>query len=163
MTRMERTEQKGLVVSRTFNAPRERVWAAWTEPEKIRRWWGPKGFTAPVIEVDLRVGGKYLYDMRSPDGKDYWSAGVFKDIRRPERITVVDSFADEEGNIVPASYYGLPGRFPLESWVTVTFEDVEGRTKLTISQLDSPAGAATEQGIQGWNESLDKLAEVVES
>ena len=64
-----------LVIMRVFDAPRETVWKAWTEPKHFMRWWGPKGFTSPDCEIDLCVGGKYLYCMLSPEGQDYWSTG----------------------------------------------------------------------------------------
>src|SRR2546426_2253062 len=67
--------EKELRIVRVFDAPRERVWKAWTDPEQVKSWWGPRSFTAPFAKIDLRVGGKYLYCMRSPDGKDYWSTG----------------------------------------------------------------------------------------
>jgi uncharacterized protein YndB with AHSA1/START domain len=96
-----------LVINRTFNAPRELVWKAWTEPERLIRWWGPKGFTAPSCTLDLRVGGTYLYCMRSLEGQDYWNTGVYREIVVPERIVCSDSFADEKGNVVPATHYDM--------------------------------------------------------
>ena len=69
-----------LTIIRVFDAPRGLVWEAWTEPENVKLWWGPKDFTSPVNKIDLRVGGKYLSCMRSPDGKDYWSTGVYREI-----------------------------------------------------------------------------------
>jgi uncharacterized protein YndB with AHSA1/START domain len=151
--------ERELVIERVFDAPRELVWKAWTEPEHFMRWWGPKGFTTPFCEIDLRVGGKYLNCMRSPEGKDYWSTGVYREIVPLERIVCTDSFADEHGNVVPASHYGMAGDFPLEMLVTVTLEEHEGKTKLTLHHVGIPAGAHREGASQGWSESLDKLAE----
>src|SRR5688500_6087761 len=94
------TEQD-LVVTRVFDAPREMVWKAWTDAEQMKRWWGPKGFTAPTCTMDLRVGGKYLHCMRSPEGQDFWSTGVYREVTAPERLVMTDSFADEKGNVVP--------------------------------------------------------------
>jgi uncharacterized protein YndB with AHSA1/START domain len=74
------TKERELVITRIFDAPREKVWKAWTDPERVKRWWGPKDFTAPVIKIDLRVGGKYLYCMRSPEVKDFWSGGIFQEV-----------------------------------------------------------------------------------
>src|SRR5512139_1991411 len=91
-----------LVIERIFNAPRELVWKAWTDPEMLVRWWGPKNFTAPACLLDFRVGGKYLYCMRSPEGKDYWSTGTFTEIIPFEKIVQTDSFADEHGSVVSA-------------------------------------------------------------
>ena len=77
---------KELTITRTFDALRELVWQAWTEPERVKGWWGPKAFTAPVSKINLRVGGKYLNCMRSPDGKDYWSTGVYREWSEPLRL-----------------------------------------------------------------------------
>jgi uncharacterized protein YndB with AHSA1/START domain len=158
-----REDTKELIITRLFDAPRELVWKAWTEPERIMRWWGPKGFTAPVSRIDLRVGGEYLNCMRSPDGKDYWSKGVFREIVASERLVMTDSFADEKGNTVPASYYGMSKDFPLELLITVIFEDHDGKTKLTLRHLGMPSGADGVGAEQGWNESFDKLAEYLEA
>jgi uncharacterized protein YndB with AHSA1/START domain len=154
-----------VVITRTLDAPRELVWKAWTEPERIMRWWGPKGFTSPACEIDLRVGGKYLSCMRSPDGKDYWSRGVFREIKRHERLVMTDSFADAEGNTVPASYYGMSGDWPLEMLITLTLEEQEGKTKLTISHSGTEGVSDEDRKNmqQGWDESLDKLAEALVS
>jgi uncharacterized protein YndB with AHSA1/START domain len=150
-----------LVITRVFNAPPERVWKAWTDPEQARQWWGPKGFTAPVIQSDLRVGGKYLYCMRSPEGKDYWSTGTYKEIVPPRHIVITDSFADEHGNVVPAAHYGMEGEFPLELTVDVTFEEVKGGTKFTLRHIGMPAGENSDLARQGWSESFDKLDAVL--
>ena len=149
--------ERGLVIERVFDAPRELVWKAWTDPERLKRWWGPKDFTAPVIKNDLRVGGRYLYCMRSPEGQEYWSTGVYREVVEFERIVASDSFADADGNVVPASHYGMSGDFPLEMLATVTFEDLGGKTKITINQVGMPAGMQEMAGA-GWNQSLDKLA-----
>src|SRR5262245_29973397 len=115
-----------IVITRIFDAPRQLVWKAWTEPEHVMRWWGPKTYTSPACKIDFRVGGVYLFCMRSPDGKNYWSTGVYREIVPLERIVCTDSFADEHGNLVPASHYGLPGDWPEELMITVMFEEHEG-------------------------------------
>ncbi len=146
-----------IVIKRVFDAPREIVWKAWTESERMMRWWGPKGFTAPFIKMDLRVGGAFLYCMRSPERKDYWSTGVYREIVPHERIVSTDSFADKEGNVVPATHYGMSPDFPLEMLVTVTFEEYGGKTRLTLRHVGIPSGSDSEGARQGWNESFDKL------
>ena len=149
---------QAVVIERTFDAPRELVWKAWTDPEHMMRWWGPRGFTSPACEIDLRVGGTWLNCMRGPDGKDYWATGTYREIVPLERIVTTDSFADEKGNIVPASHYGM-GELPLELLITVTFEDVEGKTKMTLRHEGFPAGEHRDGANQGWSESFDKLEE----
>lgn len=150
------TLQWELVVSRIIDAPREDVFKAWTNPELVKQWWGPDAFTCPFAKIDLRVGGKYLFDMRGPDGRDYWSTGVYKEIVRPEKIVCTDSFADEKGNVVPASSYGLSADYPLYLVLTVFFEEFGRRTKLTIKHSGTPA-SDNDNERQGWNQSLDKL------
>jgi len=150
-----------LTIVRVFDAPREAVWKAWTDPERAKRWWGPEGFTAPFIKIDLRVGGKYLFCMRSPDGKDYWSTGVYREIVPLQRIVSTDSFADEKGNVVPASHYGMPSDLPMEMLVTVTFEELGGKTRMTLRHVGLPAGEQSKMAEQGWNASFDKLAKAL--
>ncbi len=153
------TTGQELVITRIFEAPRELVWRAWTECELLKRWWGPKDFTAPYCKIDLRVGGKYLFCMRAPDGKDYWSTGIYREVVRPERIVCTDSFADKDGNVIPASQYGMTGDWPDELLVTVTLEDQQGKTKMTLRHVGFPPGEMLQMAGTGWNESFDKLAE----
>jgi uncharacterized protein YndB with AHSA1/START domain len=148
-----------LVIERRFDAPRQKVWQAWTDPEQVKCWWGPKSFTAPFIEMDFRVGGKYLFCMRSPEGLDFWSTGTYREIIPLEKIVATDSFADEKGNIVPASNYGMSGDWPLELIMTVTFEELGNQTKMTLKHVGLPAGENRDMAKEGWNESFDKLAE----
>ena len=155
--------QQELVITRVFDAPRELVWRAWTEPDLCMRWWGPKSFTTPHCEIDLRVGGKYLNCMRGPAGtdfdKDFWSTGVYREIVPLERIVCTDSFADEKGDVVPATHYGMGADVPLEMLVTVTFEDLGGKTRMTLRHAGLPPGEMSDGAQQGWSESFDKLAE----
>jgi uncharacterized protein YndB with AHSA1/START domain len=153
------TEERGrLFIQRIFAASREQVWRAWTDPEVIAQWWGPASFTAPVVKVDLREGGRYLFAMRSPEGQEVWSTGVYREIVPMERLVFTDSFADAEGNVVPASTYGMSGDWPLELLVTVTFEEHGSGTKMTLRHEGIPAGEPIEQAEAGWNESFDRLA-----
>ena len=160
---MTQETQQEIMIERVFDAPREQVWEAWTDPEQIKKWWGPKDFTAPSIRSDFREGGTYLWAMKSPDGQTYWSTGTFREIVPQERLVVTDSFADEEGNVVPPSKSGISGDHPLEARVTVTFEDVEGRTKLTLHYEGMALGEHRDMAEVGWNETLDKLEALVES
>ncbi|WP_317064921.1 SRPBCC domain-containing protein [Methanoculleus caldifontis] len=157
------TEERGrLSIQRIFAAPRERVWKAWTDPEMIAQWWGPAGFTAPVVRVDLRKGGRYHFSMRSPEGQESWSTGEYREIVPMEQLVFTDSFADAEGNVVPASAYGMSGDWPRELLVTVTFEEHGGGTKMILRHEGIPAGEPLEQTEGGWSESLEKLANVLE-
>ncbi len=150
-----------ITITRLFDAPRDLVWKAWTDPELFKRWWGPKNFTAPVSKIDLRVGGRYLGCMRGPDNKDYWSTGVYREVVPKERLVMTDSFADAEGNVVPASQYGMAGDWPLELLVSVTFEDIGGKTRMILRHEGIPVGMMRELTETGWNESFDKFVENV--
>ncbi len=148
-----------LIITRIFDAPRKLVWRAWTDPEHFKRWWGPKNFTCPACKIDFRVGGTYLHSMRSPEGQEFWTTGVYREIVPMERIVYTDSFADENGNVVPASHYGFTEEnWPMDLHVTVTFEDLGGKTKMTLTHTGFPDGQHEKLASAGWNESFDKLA-----
>ena len=144
------TEEQGLVIERVFDAPRELVWRAWTEPEHFKRWYGPQGFTLPTCEIDFRVGGRHLWGMRSPDGQEMWSTGVYREIVPLERFVATDAFADENGNAVPGT---------LETIITVTLEDLGGgKTKMTLRQTGWPDADMAAGAGGGWSQAFDKLA-----
>ncbi|MFP5247503.1 MAG: SRPBCC domain-containing protein, partial [Thermoanaerobaculia bacterium] len=123
-----------VVVTREFDAPRELVFRAWTEREHLLRWFAPKTFTTPYCSVDLRVGGMFHYCMRTPEGQDIWGRGVYREIVAPERLVFVDSFADEQGNAAEPARYGTSADYPFETLVTVTFEERDGKTLVTVRQ-----------------------------
>src|SRR5690606_17944405 len=111
----------------------------------------------PACQIDLRVGGKYVYCMRSPEGQDTWAAGVYREVTPVERLVFTDSFADEHGNVVPGSRYSMPD-MPLEMLVTVDLEDLAGKTRLASTHAGLLPGEMAEVDSAGWNESFDKLA-----
>lgn len=149
----------GIYIERTFDAPAEKVWKAWTEPALVMRWWGPANFSSPAAKIDFRVGGTYHFCMQAPDGKDYWTTGTYRDIEPMRRIVFTDSFADAGGNIVPASAYGMGGEWPEALVVALTFAETGGQTRFTITHTGVPE-STREMCMQGWNESFDKLAQV---
>jgi uncharacterized protein YndB with AHSA1/START domain len=153
------TASQDLVVTRIFDAPRELVWKAWTDPERMKLWWGPKDYTSPAWKIDLRVGGRYHACMRSPEGQEIWITGVYREIDPPSRLVYTDSFADDKGNVVAASQYGLGDDFPLEMLVTIVLEEHQGKTRMTLRHAGLPAGIMSEMTGSGWNELFDKLAE----
>jgi uncharacterized protein YndB with AHSA1/START domain len=152
-----------IVITRIFDAPREEVWKAWTDPNRVKRWWGPETFTSPSCAIDLRVGGRFLFCMRSPDGKDFWTTGVYREIVSFERIVCTNCFADKKGNVVPATHYGMEGDFALEMLMTVTFEEIRGKTKMTLRHRGHSGGELGRMAKLGWNGSFDKLAESLKS
>jgi uncharacterized protein YndB with AHSA1/START domain len=156
--------QPELVLSRVFDAPRELVFRAWSEPEHLMRWWGPNGFTTPHCTIDFRIGGAWHLCMRSPEGRDYWCKGVYREIVAPELIVCTDFFVDEAGNSVPPTHYGMPAEVPAEMLLTVTFvEEAAGRTRLTVQQSLPLALARSIGAVDGWSQSLDRLAAALAS
>ena len=155
---VEQIAEKSLVITRDFYAPPAFVFRCWTEPDHVKQWFSPKGFTTPYCSIDLRVGGVYRLCMRSPEGKNSWSKGVFREIIEPYRLVYTDAFSDEEGNIVPPRQYGMDN-WPDETVITVNFTEQAGWTKLTLRH--SPIEPCKERDMcqQGWNECLDKLAD----
>ena len=160
---------KYVVITRLFNAPRAKLWQAWTDPEVFKKWWGPEGSSAPVIQIDARPGGKFLGAMEGDAhmgvfaGKRMFSTGTYKEVVPMEKIVITDVFSDEHGNVLkPAEM--MPGLddWPEESLLTVTFEDAgQGKTKLTIKHGPFPEGTQFENTNAGWNSSLNKLAKAV--
>lgn len=162
-TDMQELVDQDVVVTRVFNAPREDVFDAWKYQDNLKRWWGPKTFTSPYASINFRVGGRYLYAMRSSDGHDFWNTGTYQEIVEPELILTTDSFSDEVGNVVPATYYGLSPDYALASTMRVSFEDLGVKTRITLRYSGAPIGKDRENMIIGWNQSFDKLAELVEN
>jgi len=160
-----------IVITRVFDSPPERVWQAWTNPEMVKRWWGPEGFTAPSIKIDLRVGGQYVWSMRGPAGtqwdREMFNAGVYKEIVPNEKLVVTQYMSDADGHMIDASEYGQHPDFPDEMKITVLFEEIErGRTRLSIvypkPESEAQFQAMLKSGMtEGWNSSLNKLAEAL--
>jgi uncharacterized protein YndB with AHSA1/START domain len=158
-THVANTADREIIITRVLNAPRELVFKAWTESEHLMRWWAPKGCTTPFCKIDLRPGGKFHYCMRMPEGRDIWGIGVYREIVAPSLLVYTDSFADAQGNPVPPAHYGMSASHPAETFVTVTFEEHEGKTKLTLRHA-IPVSVEEREGTEhGWIEMLDRLAE----
>ncbi len=161
---MAELDEKGecITITRLFDAPAERVWERWTDPDQFMCWWGPRDFTSPYARFDLQPGGKFLTSMRGLDGRDYWDTGHFEEIDPQRRLVYTDNFSDENGNIVPPSYYGMEGDQPIEMAVQINLEEVDGKTRLTLEHCGFPGGDMSAQAKEGWNQSLDKLAECLQ-
>ena len=148
-----------LVIERVFDAPRELVWRAWTDPEHFVQWWGPNDFTTPFCTIDLTVGGRMRFCMRSAEYGDIWCGGIFHEIDPPSRLVYGDYFTDDQGNKVPATHYGMSADFPEETLTSVTFEDLGGgKTKMTLRQAIPSTLAEQSGAYEGWNQSFDRLA-----
>lgn len=162
MTQKTGSEVERMTVTRIFDAPRELVWKAWTDPKYVMQWWGPKEFTCPVCKMDFRVGGKFLYGMKSPDGQTFWNAGEYHEIIPFEKIASSMYFADSEGNKVGAEDYGIEHEAIDGACDVTLFEDLgDGRTKLTFIGNEPMESAKNSGQIEGWNQILDKVAAVV--
>jgi uncharacterized protein YndB with AHSA1/START domain len=162
MTNNTVNETERMVVTRVFDAPRELVWKAWTDPKYVMQWWGPKGFTSPVCKIDFRVGGKFLCCMRAPDGQEGWSGGEYFEIVLHEKIVYSMYFADAEGNKVEAAQYGIEHEAIDGAHDVITFEDFgNGRTKLTLIGNETMESAKDSGQLEGWIQILDKFAAVV--
>ena len=151
------------VLSRTFDGPRERLWKAWTERERLMEWFGPKGFKMPVAKMDFRPGGTFHYCLRSPEGHEMWGKFVYREIVAPERIVLVNSFSDEAGGI---TRHPMSATWPLEMLSTFSLAEQEGRTTATVRWVPINATAeerktfdAAQEGMkQGWTGTFDQLA-----
>ena len=150
-----------VVIERTFDAPADLIWQMWTQPEHFKRWYGPTGFTVSVAEMDVRVGGKRLICMASPDGSmKMWFTGEYIEISPNERLVYTDSMADENGNIVSSADMGMPEGHPDTTEVSVVIEDLGGRTKIVMTHAGVSADSG---GAGGWNQAFAKLADHIET
>jgi uncharacterized protein YndB with AHSA1/START domain len=152
-----KVENGTIIVERIFDAPRELVWKAWTDPQHFMQWWGPQGFTSPLAKIDLTVGGKYHLGMTSPDGRTMYNMGTYTEITPPERLVFTQGMADEEGNAVSPASFGMEN-MPDETEVIVTLEDIDGKTKLTLQQIGFPESEMTQHAGGGWAQAFEKLA-----
>ena len=136
--------QHSLEIRRTFSAPRDRVFNAWTRPEELKKWSAPGPMKTPLAEVDLKIGGRYRMVMRGPDGEEHRVSGVYKQVDPPKRL--VYTWKWEQPPDAP------------ETTVTVEFHDLGSRTEVVLRQ--EGFRSIDEQGRheQGWNGCLDKLA-----
>ena len=156
-----KSNQDAVVIERTFEAPVDLVWQMWTDPEHFKQWYGPQGFSVPVAEMDLRVGGKRLICMASPDGSmKMWTTGEYTEIVPKVRLVYTESPADEDGNLVSPAAMGMPEGYPATTEVSVVLEGLDGRTKMVMTHAGMPAGSGAGGG---WEQAFDKLAEHIET
>ncbi|MDX2155344.1 MAG: SRPBCC domain-containing protein [Hyphomicrobiaceae bacterium] len=160
------TQDKGaskpFVISRTFDAPLARLWQAFTDPDHMRQWWGPKGVTIIASMMDLRPGGRYLYGMRTPDGGEMWGRMLYREIVPMERIVFVNSFSDAEGGL---TRHPMAPSWPIQMLSTFTFAENSGKTTFTVEWVPlhpTPEEQATFDGghasmHNGWTGTLDQL------
>jgi len=120
---------KPFVISRSFDVPRDVVWKAWTEEDRLKQWFGPKGFTMSFAKLDLRRGGTFHYQLKGPDGAEMWGRFAYREIKPRERLVWVNSFSDEKGGV---SRHAMHMDWPVEMLTVVTFSELQGKTTVTI-------------------------------
>jgi uncharacterized protein YndB with AHSA1/START domain len=140
-------DERTLLITRTFDAPVSLVWQAWMDGAHIAKWSAPRGFTIPVSEGDLRVGGQWRCCMRAPDGSEMRLGGVYREIVENKLLVMTHAWDDESGR---------PGH---ETLVTVQFRDLGGRTEVTLQQTGFDSVPSRDGHLGGWGECLDLLAE----
>ena len=157
-----RPAMNDFVLKRTFNAPRNAVWNAWTDSQRLLHWWGPKGFKTVSCKLDLRPGGTFLYGLQTPDGKELWGRWAIRDVVKPEKLDFIVSFSNPEGGVTRNPWNA---DWPLQTRSTVSFEESRDQTSLTVrwspyeatdvEQKSFDDGHASMQ--QGWTGTLDQL------
>lgn|SRR5262249_39761426 len=154
-------KKKDLVVTRIFDAPVERVWKAWSDPEHVKRWWGPNGFTSPVARIDFREGGTSLVCMRSPDNHDFYNTWSYRKIVPNRLIEFVLDWADKDGNRVDPIQMGLPPGMPRDVRHVITFKAVAGnKTEMTVTEYGYTSDEVMNLSRAGLEECLDKMAAI---
>lgn len=155
-------------ISRVFDAPRALVWQAWTDPEHLKRWFGPKGFTMPKCTMDFRPGGTFHYCMQGPGGAEMWGKWIFREITPPAKLVLINAFSDAAGNL---TRHPMAPAWPLESLSTTTLTETDGKTTLTIES--APYNATAEENKLfdsahdsmrgGWGGTFEQLAEYLKT
>lgn len=150
-------KNKKLIIERIFNAPIGKVWAAFTTPEILAKWWSPAGMTNYYASTDVREGGEFRYCFADSEGEKYWGKGVYKKIVEPTYLAYIDYFTDSDGNPVPPSYYGIPGDESTPTLVEFVFTAKGDITEMKISGEIPYDDSMIENMTQGWNSMFDKL------
>jgi uncharacterized protein YndB with AHSA1/START domain len=146
-TSLGTVSDRDLVITRVIDAPRPLVFRAWTDPDQIARWWGPKGFVTVDHDMDVRPGGTYRFTMRSPEGTDHRKRGVYREIVEPERIVFTFAWVEPDGQ---------PGH---ETLITVTLKEEGTKTKLTLHQGVFDTVGWRDDHQVGWSSCLERFAE----
>lgn len=155
-------EQERMTITRVFHAPVVLVWKAWTDPQFVSKWWGPKGFSCPTCKIDFRVGGKFLISMKSPDGQEFYNGGEYHEIVPHQKIVSSMFFADAKGNKVEAAELGVEHKAIEDAYDVALFEDLgNGKTKLTFIGNEAAEEAKSSGQAEGWNQILEKIEEVL--
>jgi uncharacterized protein YndB with AHSA1/START domain len=158
----ERSAAAGTIrIERVFAAPCALVFDAWTRPELLLQWYAPQGCTIHFAAIDVRPGGRFHSCIHNPSYGDCWCVGEYREIVRPERIVYTLATADSQGNDIEPAKAGHDPRWPRETLVIVTLEDVRGGTRLTLEQNVSEALAKHTGAHPSWLQMLDRLDALV--
>ena len=151
---------KQIEVTRTFNAPVEMVWKVWTDPELVKRWWGPKHFTSPVALIDFRIGGKSLVSMKAPQemgGQVFYSIWEYVKIIPLQTIEFIQCLSDKDGNKTDPVELGMPPDFPIDIKTVVTFREVaDNKTEMTVTEY-ADFGTISSFAQIGLEQSIEKM------
>lgn len=166
---MTMTDVQEFTFTRSFAAPRERVWRAWSDAAALAQWWGPKGTTMRALKFEFRPGGMFHYTIAFQPGHEMYARFIYREIVAPERIAFVISFSDAKGGITRAPFPQLQGKWPLEVLNVVTFSEHGGQT--TVVLRGTPIDATEEERAmfaansasmrQGFGGAFDKLVDLL--
>jgi uncharacterized protein YndB with AHSA1/START domain len=153
-----------VVATRSFNAPAADVWKAWSEPDYVKRWWGPNGFTAPVADLDFREGGTSLVCMSHPDYGDMYNTWQYTRIDPFHGIEFIQRFADEHGHSLDPQAQGVPPGVPPQVRHVVSFRTINGnggtRTEMTVAEYGYTTAEAAQISEAGLIQCLDKMVAI---
>lgn len=151
-----------VVATRVFDAPVEQVWRAWVEPEMVKQWWGPNGFTVPLAEMNVRPGARSLVCMRAPaewGGQDMYNTWNYRTVEQPSRLEFVLNFADQNGTTIDPAAIGLPAGVPQDVPHVITFKPLgDNRTEMTVTEYGYTTQQAHDTSLAGLEQVLDKMA-----
>jgi uncharacterized protein YndB with AHSA1/START domain len=161
---IDNTTTYDLVVTRVFDVPLEQAWKAWSEPELVKQWWGPTGFTCPLANMDFREGGTSLVCMRAPKeygGQDMYNTWTYQNIVPTQRIEFIQYFTDKDGNRLGPAALGLPPGIPKDVCHVITFKALgNGKTEITVTEYGYRTKQVVELSKAGLEQCLDKMAAI---
>lgn len=156
------TRKEDIILIRTIAVPIETVYKAWTEPDKVMKWWGPRSFTSPTCSIDLKEGGRYIFSMLPPGGQApaMYTSGVYTKIIPNQYLEFGQQITDKDGNPIDPSTLGMPQDFPKEAIRTsITLESRGTITVMTVKESDWKIGSMRDLSAAGLGECLDKMVE----
>ena len=157
---VKEAKEKDIVVTCVFDAPVERVWKAWTDPEQVMRWWGPVGFTSPIARMDFHEGGTSLVCMRSPEGQDFYNTWEYLKIVPFERFEFIQNFVDKDGRKADPVSHGLPHDFPQDVRTVVTFKALsDNKTEMIVTEYGYTSDKMFDLSKTGLEQCLGKVKE----